>query len=179
MVPDVSCTDPADFARQALDVPRIWRNDGHQTAAPLSDQAEVEAEADSWAELWAEGKEHMCIVDPTESPPLEPIMPDALLQAALTFPPGTGLGSDNFSPRAICRLSREAVRALCTLVHAFELLGDWATVLRLVLIVLLPKPDGGRRPIGLFPSIIRLWMRARAAVVRSWDLTHSRPSIYG
>ena len=60
-----------------------------------------------------------------------------------------------------------------------ELLGSWASVLRLVLIVLLPKPDGGRRPIGLFPSVVRVWMRARAHYAREWELANHRPCLYG
>ena len=47
------------------------------------------------------------------------------------------------------------------------------------MIVLLPKPDGGNRPIGLFPSAIRLWMRARVKALRQWERENSRPGLYG
>ena len=30
-----------------------------------------------------------------------------------------------------------------------------------VLIMLLPKPEGGLRPIGILPLILRAWMRTR------------------
>ena len=49
----------------------------------------------------------------------------------------------------------------------------------LVLIVLLPKSDGGLRPIGLFPTVIRIWFRARIGLARAWELTHSLPSVFG
>ena len=62
---------------------------------------------------------------------------------------------------------------------AMELLGSWAKTVDTVLIVLLPKPDGGRRPIGLFPTIVRVWMRARLQVARDWEQAHSRPCLYG
>ena len=99
--------------------------------------------------------------------------------AASSFPIGTGLGADNISPRAILRLSSEALAALVTLLVAFEALGHWAHALDLVLIVLLPKTDGGLRPIGLFPTIVRLWMRARIGVARAWEATNSLPSLFG
>ena len=47
------------------------------------------------------------------------------------------------------------------------------------MIALLPKSDGGRRPIGLFPSVIRIWMRARAAKLRQWEREHNHPALYG
>jgi hypothetical protein len=49
----------------------------------------------------------------------------------------------------------------------------------LVLIVLLPKADGGLRPIGLFPTIVRIWMRARVTIARVWGSQNALPSIYG
>ena len=45
-------------------------------------------------------------------------------------------------------------------------------------IVLLDKPDGGRRPIGLFPTLIRIWMRARAIIAKRWETQHADPAIH-
>ena len=61
----------------------------------------------------------------------------------------------------------------------FESLGTWADVLELVMIVLLPKSDGGRRPIGLFFTTVRRWWRARICDVRAWEATTALPSIFG
>lgn len=36
------------------------------------------------------------------------------------------------------------------------------------MVVQLPTADGGRRAIGLLPTVIKIWMRARGAVVRAW-----------
>ena len=66
----------------------------------------------------------------------------------MTFPPQTGIGGDNIAPRAIARLSDEVLLGLCKLFHAVEHLGQWPTCMHLVLIVLLAKSDGGRRPIA-------------------------------
>ena len=65
------------------------------------------------------------------------------------------------------------------LLAGFENAGSWCQVLNLVLIVLLPKPDGGYRPIGLFPTIIRVWMRARGGIIRAWENAHALPTIFG
>ena len=87
----------------------------------------------------------------------------------MTFLAHTGLGGDNVSPRAFARLSDSLLQWLCLLFAAAERFGCWPLLLRLVVIVLLPKPDGGRRPIGLFPTPIRIWMRARSDIARRWD----------
>lgn len=47
------------------------------------------------------------------------------------------------------------------------------------MIVLLPKTDGGVRPIGLFPTVICLWMRARVDVVYRWASLTAAPQIFG
>ena len=96
-----------------------------------------------------------------------------------SFPVATGVGLDNISPRALCRLSSDSICCLCKILCASELLGSWAQCVSIVLIVLLPKPDGGRRPIGLFPTLIRVWMRARVHIAREWEAANSRPCLYG
>ena len=77
------------------------------------------------------------------------------------------------------RFSEAALVALAFLFAQFERLGRWALVLELVLIVLLPKSDGGLRPIGLFPSVVRIWMRARICVARAWEAVHALPCPFG
>ena len=47
------------------------------------------------------------------------------------------------------------------------------------MIVLIPKSDGGRRPIGLFPTLVRIWMRIRAARATRWEAATDRPCLYG
>ena len=71
------------------------------------------------------------------------MMPVAIATAVLTFPADTGLGKDNISPRALARLSPQALDALALLFVAFEGAGSCCQVLNLVMIVLLPKTDGG------------------------------------
>ncbi|CAK0833333.1 unnamed protein product, partial [Prorocentrum cordatum] len=102
----------------------------------------------------------------------------ALQTAARTFSAGTGPGWDKLGPRAVCRCADGAIWSLIRLFIMCELLGTWPTCVGVVLICLLPKPDGGRRPIGLLPSVIRWWMRARLDVVRAWQPAHDRLFFY-
>ena len=109
----------------------------------------------------------------------EDLMPLALIESAATFPIDTGLGADNIAPRASLRLSHRAIVALASMLTAFERLGSWVNVLNLVLIVLLPKVEGGLRPIGLSPGPVRLWFRARLRATRVWEHLTALPSIFG
>ena len=59
-----------------------------------------------------------------------------------------------------------------------ELMGVWPAAIGEVIIALLPKSDGGKRPIGLFPSLVRLWMRMRLPVAQAWQRSHERPYFY-
>jgi len=179
-VPDEDDRDdvPAHLIMPATEPERL-RMPSTCTTAVLSDQADVEAEAEGWAALWDERKSYDAACDPVGTEALQPLLPWALRQSSLTFPIGTGCGADNISPRAFARLSGELITTLCVILTALELLGDWPTFLNLVVIVLLPKPDGGRRPIGLFPAVIRLWARARAQAARAWEAMHAMPGVYG
>ena len=96
----------------------------------------------------------------------------------MTYPPGTGVGGDNTTPRGYARLDDELLDELAEILNLMEECGKWSKCLRLVLIVLLAKADGGKRPIGLFPTPIRLWMRCRRLEAQRWAEAHSHPSIY-
>jgi hypothetical protein len=177
-----SIPDEADDGELELEHPGLacaQMVDGEDLAMPLADQAAVDQEAESWAMLWQETKDY---AQPSWADLEEqlPLLSDwAIRTAAASFPAGTGLGCDNISPRALLRLSAGALHALAALFMAFERRGDWCEVFNLVLIVLLPKTDGGLRPIGLFPTVIRIWMRTRMCVARAWEAANSLPSLYG
>ena len=58
--------------------------------------------------------------------------------AALSFPAGTGLGGDSVSPRALARLSDEALIALTRILAAAEAMGAWGKAVSVILVVPLP-----------------------------------------
>ena len=145
---------------------------------PLSDQAVVDKEAAQWAELWQAESEYHTPDFGNDIEQLQPLLVVGVREAARTFPIHTGLGADNLAPRAVARLSDDAIHMLCLLFMAFEATGGWCQALNLVLIVLLPKSDGGRRPIGLFCTLIRVWMRARLWAVRKWEAANALPGVF-
>ena len=79
-----------------------------------------------------------------------------LRKAIRQFPFGTARAADNVSIRAYDYLPDDMLEALADIFHLCELLGRWPEQWDLVLICLLVKKDGGYRPIGLFPSPIRI-----------------------
>ena len=144
----------------------------------LSMQAEVEAEANKWAKEWNEAATYSAPFPSFSGmPPL--LIAQAITIASATFAPLTGLGADNVAPRAFGRLTTQALEALANILRACEKKGSWPAAIYAVLIVLLPKPDGGRRPIGLFDSKVRLWMRIRSQVARMWEAANPSPAIFG
>ena len=168
-----------DFSPGAIHtMPRVRTFVGSETEVPLNDQATVDMEADTWAKLWDE-KAVYSDLDFGQPEALDDLMLHAFKAAAASFPLQTGVGADNIAPRALLRLSDEALLALMALLVKMEKVGNWADELDLVLIVLLDKADGGRRPIGLFPTVIRVWMRARAAHARAWESANASRELYG
>ena len=75
-------------------------------------------------------------------------------------------------------VSPAALEALVRLLSLAERIGRWPDTLQSVMICLLAKPQGGWRPIGLLPSIIRWWMRARLGIVREWQAACERPYFF-
>ena len=142
---------------------------------PLHCQGAVEAEADKWAKEWmVDCPEPIPIWPAAIGEPLPVLSVDVALHACVDFPMGTGLGWDQLHPRALQRISRNAFGALMRLFMLAELLGRWPTNIGVVIVALIPKSDGGRRPIGLCPTLIRLWMRIRLPVAQAWQSAHDR-----
>ena len=48
----------------------------------------------------------------------------------------------------------------------------------MVIVVLLPKNDGGFRPIGLIPNSPRIWMRLRRPEAKRWEVKCDREYLY-
>ena len=152
---------------------------GDDTLTPLCDQASLEQEANGWAHLWDEGAEYENVISDAEITTLADLTISDIRLAAMSFPIDTGLGPDNIAPRALARLSDQALASLINVLHLVEKKGKWPEELDLVMIVMLPKPDGGSRPIGLFPTLIRIWMRARSTQARDWEAANDNKALYG
>ena len=139
------------------------------TPPGLTGQIEVDAVGAQWADVWQASSTPLPVPGwwphhGLQCPP--PLTVEQLRSAAATFPVGTGLGWDKLHPRVVCRCPDAALQELGRILEEAERTGHWPTATGPVLVVLIPKPDGGRRPIGLLPLLIRWWMRARLASAR-------------
>ena len=81
-------------------------------------------------------------------------------------------------PKAIGRLANETVDLLVRVLLICEEEGEWPEAVALTIIALLPKTDGGFRPIGLIPFLPRIWRRARRRCAREWEAKNPRPWLY-
>lgn len=143
-------------------------------------QQEADKCAKEWAVQWGSELEQMEDIQWPEDmgePPPE-LWSEAILEAAMTFPTDTGLGWDGIHPRCLKRISKELVAWLVLILKHAEATGTWQAAVELVVIVLLPKPDGGFRPIGLLPPLQRLWMRTGKKVVVKWARANQWPYLY-
>ena len=149
------------------------------TFEPLGAQHAADKEAGVWAEEWGCHSQTHDVVWPNDLGPPPPIMGlQHLKRALLRFPAATWLGWDQIHPRALLRLDDSLLLALLRLLFLCECQGKWPLAVALVVIVLLPKPDGGRRPIGLLPSLPRIWMRIRRTVAEEWESLNKRSYLY-
>ena len=89
-----------------------------------------------------------------------------------------GAGMRQIASQNLERLSNEMIDLLVKIVMLCEKDGEWPDAVELVIIALLPKTDGGFRPIGLMPFMPRLWARVRRRLAREWEAKNSRAYLY-
>ena len=151
-----------------------------QAEAPLTAQQSCNKAICIWGGEWAVG-EQWSEPDWSQFTVNEDPLPASVAEfrrACMTFPAGTGLGWDAIHPRALCRLDDAVIQAIIDLLITCEKSGRWPTMTDLVVVVLLPKTDGGWRPIGLLPFLPRVWMRVRRPVTLAWEAKRNRKYLY-
>ncbi len=81
-------------------------------------------------------------------------------------------------PRVLLRLPDSVLYQWIALLLLCERVGVWPKQTGVVVVVLLPKPDGGFRPIGLMPWLPRVWARARRDMAKQWEIEQDRSFLY-
>ena len=148
--------------------------------SPMGSQREVDEQRQAWGVQWDTGQPRRQPNWPTTVLSQIPDLTVSMLTAAcMTFPSGTGLGWDAIHPRALTRLPRRLLMQIILCLMAAEVTGEWPQLVGWVVIVLLPKPDGGRRPIGLLPCLPKIWSRTRRSIAAEWEKRNSRDFLYG
>ena len=89
------------------------------------------------------------------------------------FPEHTGIGGDHLHPRWFVHLSDVSLRRVASFFFKLETLGLIPSTLWNELLMY-DKLLGGFRPIGLLPSIIRLWEVCRKRALWDWERENRR-----
>ena len=119
--------------------------------APMDTQQTAEALLEEWGQqVWQLGADH-------GQPDLEvdaaPLLPrpssEELVHVCSFFPRGTGLGGDSFHPRHLAMLPEPGLQAFIDICMWMEALVVVPRLIRLLLMVFIPKESGGVRPIGI------------------------------
>ena len=168
--------DPSDGEAQLAGIAEAMAPSA--CARPASLQEEAENEALMWGAQWLCGAEYDMSWPSDLGDALPPLDEKRLIGAMRSFPAGTGLGWDRMHPRAWLRFGSAALHSLLHLFMLVEREGRWPDAIGHVIIVLLAKATGGFRPIGLFPSMVRVWMRIRLADAVVWQSLHDRSWLY-
>ena len=141
--------------------------------------AEVRREQEAWARIWRvdeAGRAHT--LRPWEEAPAmrwQPITGEDVDRASRSFKARTGLGADDLHPRVFSLLSDQGKEAVGQYLTRCERSRFWPRQASPLIVWLAPKEDGGRRPINLLATLIRLWEEIRAPAHRQWQLNHQRP----
>ncbi len=98
-----------------------------------------------------------------------------MIDGMMNLKVNTAIGVDALATRWLRWVSLDLVRAIAVFFHALERLGFWPHQLAAVVIVLIPKKSGGRRPIGIEATMVRWWEKVRRPVVMAWRLRIQRP----
>ena len=153
-------------------VPDVPQEDAEQRAAP-------------WHQLWLDGSSSEDLQWPRfEKKDLdELVMPDydQFIVLARSFSPSRrGVGCCFFHPRHFAFLSKGGYEALVAIWRAMFWLGTPPHLLKMLIFVLIPKPAGGDRPIGLLPSLVRVlnrWLRRQYGEI--WRKSNERTYFFG
>ena len=147
---------------------------------PANVQQEVDLEGGRWESIWTDemGLEE-CAWPDVDVEGLPAIDAQRILEAADTFAEGVGLGWDRLHPRALKRIPAALLDELGKIFMAAEKEGTWGSIMGMAITALIPKGGGGLRPIGLLPTMVRLWSRIRAGEVQKWEAENHREYLYG
>ncbi len=132
----------------------------------------VDKDFDDWGAVWSKLRQHATAPWRTATSGAPSQLPrpthGELRAAAATFSPWTGTSSELLTPRHYTWLSDLLLSRIGVFLQLLESWGIWPQQLTEALIRLIPKATGGRRPIGLLASLVRIWERVRRPYVIGW-----------
>ena len=105
---------------------------------------------------------------------MERITGEMVGKAAKTFKVKTALGIDAISPCHYSWLSDVLLERVAGPHMELEEAGMWPAQLTEAIVHLIPKLAGGRKPVGLLPSLVRAWGRAGEPAIVKWRRANQR-----
>ena len=132
-----------------------------------------------WEEIWDGGGPQAPLTRPREVEELEEPTVEQARRAFRAFKKSTAVGADQLHPRTLDHLSDQGVRTFIALLMAVERIGDWPEHACLIILMLLAKPGGGYRTIGILATLYRVWVRIRRIQAKEWELEHTPECVYG
>ena len=128
----------------------------------------VEEQAEIWAAWWQSGSSVQWTDFASTGTKVPQVLTTECVRAvSASFKCQTSC-VDGFHPRHFSLLSNKLLETLVLLFRIFEAIGQWPRDEQKVLTVLIPKAEGGLRPIALFLTMYRMYSRARCINVKTW-----------
>jgi hypothetical protein len=180
--------DGARRAHRFLQEPEAWEpqavqfNDGTWGGGPLD---ELRSASTLWSGQWNALDASTPAAEPDwdrelaeaadREPPYGVLSPKELRDVGLSFPRRTGTSLDGIHVRHLALLPDDALIVLAIIILVVEQLGVLPSQVQRLLIFLIPKATGGRRPIMLAPALYRWWARARRPLAEEWEADNDHP----
>ena len=150
---------------------------------PGNPQGNADNRCKNWAEIWKTDEPYDSFVWPQlAEDELDGIFEDnqAILDTCARFKDGTAIGTDWVHPKHYSYLSQGSLTVMRKLIKKMVHKAWIPYVINYLLITLIPKTDGGERPIGIFASFIRITSRRiRYIYGNIWVRLYDRSYIYG
>ena len=99
------------------------------------------------------------LIDDGVIEPTVQMQADSVIAAARQFPARTAWGPDGLHARQIALISPPLAEALATSLHILSVSGLAPVQAMLMTAPLIPKPQVGHRPIGVFSSWVIVWSK--------------------
>eukprot|EP00959_Pyramimonas_sp_CCMP1952_P464792 9487203-Pyramimonas_sp.AAC.1 len=110
---------------------------------------------------------------------LPPLEVDFLREVSRKYSTRTACAVDGFHMRHFSWMSDQRLQVYSIMISIMESISSLPLQVQLTQAMLLMKPNGGWRPIGLFCSIYQLWGRCRRIYAQQWEVLFSRPYFAG
>ena len=126
----------------------------------------------SWARIWRTHVNELHEADrPWEVPDHEEMLERGFRLSS--FKPKTGIRVEEIHPSMWSRISEKGKQLHTDLLNDVERTLSWPAQIQTLIYFLVPKTPTGERPIGLMPSIVRVWERMRKPILDQWMISQT------